>query len=81
MESVSSHAEDLLRTYSSPAPALEVGVVHSFSRLPFYCSTTPILSILGKNWEEIGKKKYNQHLTTLCVKKKGGTKYERNIHH
>jgi hypothetical protein len=49
--------------------------------VPFFFTLPTIMAqlkiffkILGRNWEEIGKKKYNQQRNTLFIKKIRGNK-------
>jgi hypothetical protein len=51
------------------------------AELIFFAPLSPwhnpnLIQFLGENWEEFGKKKYNQHLTKINEnKKKGEIKY------
>jgi hypothetical protein len=74
MEQVSSHVEDFLRTAYDASPAPKDGVVPSLFSPPLRYRHNSSPFILGKNWEEIGKKKYNHHASTIFIKKqKGGS--------
>jgi hypothetical protein len=72
MESVSSHVEDLLRPYFDASPAPNDEVVPPLFSPPLRFRHNSSLCILGKNWEEIGKKKYNKHTITVLIKEQKG---------